>query len=48
MLGFATVAALAEVKPGKLFNDLGGMNKKKKLGLVNPSMDQVKEWLAAI
>jgi len=45
-LGFRTVESLTETKPGKLFNDLCGMNKKEKLGLTNPSMDDVKSWCA--
>jgi lysyl-tRNA synthetase class 2 len=44
--GFTTVKSLAEINPGKLFNDLCGINKKQKLGLKNPSPDQVKEWVA--
>ncbi|MCD4792668.1 MAG: lysine--tRNA ligase [Bacteroidales bacterium] len=43
-LGFKTVESLKEAKPGKLFNDLCGLNKKSKLGLKNPSADDVKEW----
>ena len=43
-MGFKTVAALNEVKPGKLFNDLCGTNKKGKLGLKNPTADEVKKW----
>ncbi len=43
-MGFRTATALAEVKPGKLFNDLCGINKKEKLALSNPSMDDVKGW----
>lgn len=45
-LGFQKVAALKEAKEGKLFNDLCGYNKKNKLGLQNPSMDEVKSWLS--
>ncbi|TKG88622.1 lysine--tRNA ligase [Puteibacter caeruleilacunae] len=45
-LGFKTVAKLQEAKAGKLFNDLCGYNKKNKLGLANPTMDEVKQWLA--
>ncbi|MFV0522426.1 MAG: lysine--tRNA ligase [Mangrovibacterium sp.] len=44
-LGFKKVAALQEAKAGKLFNDLCGYNKKNKLGLQNPSADEVKSWL---
>lgn len=43
-LGYKTVAELNDVKPGKLFNDLCGINKKEKLGLKNPTPDDVKKW----
>lgn len=46
-MGFTKVDALKQVSPGKLFNDLCGFNKKNKLGLANPSMDDVKKWLGA-
>ena len=45
--GILTVAALAQAKPGKLFQDLCGYNKKNKLGLANPSQDAVAAWVAA-
>lgn len=44
-MGFATVAALKEVAASKLFNDVCGYNKKNKLGLVNPTKEQVENWL---
>ena len=45
-LGFITVAKLKEVeKYTKLHQDLCGYNKKNKLGLQNPSQDDVKAWL---
>jgi lysyl-tRNA synthetase class 2 len=45
-LGFTTVAKLKEVeKHTKLHQDLCGYNKKNKLGLTNPSQDDVKNWL---
>ncbi|MFV0555230.1 MAG: lysine--tRNA ligase [Mangrovibacterium sp.] len=44
-LGYKKVAALKEASAGKLFNDLCGYNKKNKLGLSNPSADEVKNWL---
>jgi lysyl-tRNA synthetase class 2 len=43
-LGFTTVKSLSGSNPGKLFNDLCGINKKQKLGLKNPSPDEVKNW----
>ncbi|MEL7585520.1 MAG: lysine--tRNA ligase [Prolixibacteraceae bacterium] len=45
-LGFKKVETLKEAKAGKLFNDLCGFNKKNKLGLENPTMDEVEKWLA--
>ena len=44
--GFQTVDALKEEKPTKLHQDICGLNKKLKMGLKNPSQDEVKEWLA--
>ena len=44
-LGFLKVANLAEAKPGKLFNDLCGLNKKGKLNLTVPTQDDVKAWV---
>lgn len=44
-LGIKTVAQLKEQSAGKLFNDLCGYNKKNKLGLTNPTMEQVKGWI---
>ena len=45
-IGIKKVSELKELKPGKFFNDLCGFNKKNKLGLPNPAMDDVKNWLA--
>ena len=44
-LGFKTVKSLQSAKPGKLHQDLCGYNKKNKLGLKNPSLDEVKKWV---
>ncbi len=45
-LGFTTVVKLKEVeKHTKLHQDLCGYNKKNKLGLQNPSQEDVKSWL---
>jgi len=44
--GFQTVKALKEVKATKLHQDICGLNKKLKMGLTNPSQDDVKAWLA--
>jgi lysyl-tRNA synthetase class 2 len=43
-LGFTTVKSLSGSNPGKLFNDLCGINKKQKSGLKNPSPEEVKKW----
>ncbi|MDE5922013.1 MAG: lysine--tRNA ligase [Muribaculum sp.] len=45
--GVYTVAQLATANPGKLFQDICGLNKKFKLELKNPSQDDVKNWVAA-
>ena len=46
-LGYITIAKLKEVeKHTKLHQDLCGYNKKNKLGLHNPSQDEVKAWLS--
>jgi lysyl-tRNA synthetase class 2 len=44
-LGFQTVESLKTAAAGKLFNDLCGYNKKNKLGLKNPGMEEVKTWI---
>jgi lysyl-tRNA synthetase class 2 len=44
-LGFLRIEAIKQASAGKLFNDLCGYNKKNKLGLMNPSMDDVKKWI---
>jgi lysyl-tRNA synthetase class 2 len=45
-LGYLTVNKLKEVeKPGKLHQQLCGFNKKNKLGLTNPTMDEVGQWI---
>ncbi len=45
-LGLKKVKELKEVKAGKFFNDICGFNKKNKLGLGNPSIDEVTKWLS--
>ncbi len=45
--GFYTVAALGAAAPGKLHQELCGINKKFKLGLKAPSIDEVRAWVAA-
>ena len=44
-MGYVTVESLSKPAPGKLFNDLCGFNKKNKLGLKNPTPDEVKAWV---
>ncbi len=43
-MGYTTVDSLRKLSAGKFFNDLCGFNKKNKLGLKAPSMDDVKKW----
>ena len=45
--GVYTVAQLATANPGKLFQDICGLNKKFKLELKNPSQEDVKNWVVA-
>lgn len=45
-MGYQTVEALRKLPAGKFFNDLCGFNKKNKLGLKAPSMEEVKTWCA--
>ena len=46
--GFLTVTSLGALeKPGKLFQDLLDINKKYKLGLKVPVVDEVKKWVEA-
>lgn len=45
--GFLTVEALAAAIPGKLQQELLGINKKYKLQLKNPAPDDIKAWVAA-
>lgn len=44
-MGHSTVASLQSLKAGKLFNDLCGFNKKNKLGLNNPTLEEVATWV---
>ena len=45
--GYLTVDALGGASAGKLHQELCGLNKKYKLELKNPVIDEVKEWIAA-
>ncbi len=44
-MGYITLESVKKLAPGKLLNDLGGFNKKNKLGLKNPTMEEVKRWI---
>ena len=46
--GYNLVSDMKEVNPQKLHMDICGINKKYKLGLTNPSVDQVAEWISKI
>ncbi len=43
-----TIEAMQNIAAGKLFNDLCGYNKKNKLGLKNPSLDDVRIWVGSV
>lgn len=43
-MGYISADSLKKLSAGKFFNDLCGYNKKQKLGLKNPSMEDVKKW----
>ena len=43
--GYKHIEDLKEVKPQKLHQDICGLNKKYKLELTNPSVDEVTAWL---
>jgi lysyl-tRNA synthetase, class II len=45
-MGFVTIEQLKAANPNKLFNDLCGARKKMKLEIPNPTIDEVKSWLA--
>jgi lysyl-tRNA synthetase class 2 len=44
--GFLTVNALKEANPNKLHQDICGLNKKFKMGLKNPSKEEVAGWIS--
>jgi lysyl-tRNA synthetase class 2 len=45
--GYLTVAALGAATPGKVFQEICGINKKYKLELKNPAQADVEQWVAA-
>jgi len=46
--GYLTVESMRDVNPGALHQKLCGINKKHKMGLKNPSLDDVKYWIEKI
>jgi len=44
-LGYLTIEELKKVNPNRLHQELCGLNKKHKLGLTNPSQEQVRGWM---
>lgn len=46
--GFFMVEMLKDANPGKLHQELCGLNKKYKLELENPTIDVVKAWIDAV
>ena len=46
--GYYLVESLKEVKPQKLHQDICGLNKKYKLELANPTVDEVAKWIENI
>ena len=46
--GYNLVADMKEVNPQKLHMDICGINKKYKLGLTNPTVDEVAGWISKI
>ncbi|MBX9851078.1 MAG: lysine--tRNA ligase [Cytophagaceae bacterium] len=45
-IGINSVEDLKAANPNKLFNDICGMRKKMKLEIKNPTIEEVKGWLA--
>ena len=43
--GYLTVSSLAEAQPSKLHQELCGINKKYKLNLANPTIDEISAWI---
>jgi lysyl-tRNA synthetase class 2 len=44
-LGYHTVDSLVKVNPNRLHQELCGLNKKHKLGLINPLQEDVRIWI---
>ena len=43
--GYLTVDSLKDANPGKLMQEICGLNKKHKLGLKNPSNEEIAAWV---
>ena len=46
--GYLTIDSLDGANPGKVHQEICGLNKKFKLGLTNPSVDNVATWIDAV
>ena len=46
--GYLLVENLKGISAGKLHQELCGLNKKNKLELTNPTMDEVSNWLSKL
>ena len=46
--GYNTVADMADANPGKLHQEICGINKKFKLNLANPTVENVAAWIAQV
>ncbi len=46
--GYMTVDSLEGANPGKVHQEICGLNKKFKLGLTNPAVDDVAAWIEAV
>ena len=43
--GYNTVSDMKDVNPQKLHQDICGINKKYKLELTNPTVNEVTDWV---
>lgn len=43
--GYLSLSTLAEAQPAKLHQELCGINKKYKLNLANPTLDEISAWI---
>lgn len=46
--GYLTVKSLSNLNPNKVHQEICGLNKKLKLGLVNPTKEDVESWINKI